>query len=64
MLKNNGILIGGVFVGAVVAEIINKKCPDIGKKVETKISEISCTVKEAFKAGYANATKSCKTTEV
>ena len=63
MLKDLGILIGGIFVGAVAAEFINKKCPDIGKKVGTKISEVGCSVKEAFKAGYANATKPCQEAE-
>lgn len=59
MLKDLGILLGGIFVGAAAAEIIYKKCPDIGKKVHTKISKVACGVKEAFKAGYANATKPC-----
>ena len=55
MLKGLGILLGGLFVGAVTAEIIRKKCPDIGDKLRTKICNASDGVKEAFKAGYENA---------
>ena len=57
MLKDLGILLGGVFVGAVTAEIIRKKCPDVGKNVCTKISNVTTGIKESFKAGYDNATR-------
>ena len=64
MLKNLGILLGGVFVGAVAAEIIRKKCPDIGDKLHTKICNVSSGVREAFKAGYENATQPRQAAEV
>jgi hypothetical protein len=57
MLKDLGILLGGVFVGAVTAEIIRRKCPDVGKKVSTKICNATTGIKESFKAGYDNATR-------
>ena len=56
MFKEFGILLGGIFVGAVTAEIIRKKCPDVGGKLRTKICNVSSGVKDAFKAGYENAT--------
>lgn len=58
MLKSLGILIGGIFVGAVSAEIIRKKCPDSLDKVYTRICEATSGVKDAFKKGYANAMQS------
>jgi len=57
MFKEFGILLGGIFVGAVTAEIVRKKCPDVGGKLRTKICNVSSGVKDAFKAGYENATK-------
>ncbi len=57
MLKDIGFLLGGVFVGAVATEIIRKKCPDVGDKLCTKICNVACGAKEAFKAGYENATR-------
>ena len=57
MFKEFGILLGGIFVGAVTAEILRKKCPDVGGKLRTKICNVSSGVKDAFKAGYENATK-------
>lgn len=63
MFKEFGILLGGIFVGAVTAEIIRKKCPDVGGKLRTKICNVSSGVKDAFKAGYENATKQHKEAE-
>ena len=57
MLKDLGILLGGVFVGAVTAEIIRKKCPDVGDKLCTKVCSVASGVKEAFKTGYESATQ-------
>ncbi|MFC1675462.1 hypothetical protein ACFL3G_00190 [Planctomycetota bacterium] len=64
MLKDLGILLGGVFVGAVAAEVIRKKCPALGDKLHTKICNVTSGVKEAFKAGYENATQPRQTVEV
>jgi len=56
MLKDLGILLGGVFVGAVVMEIVRKKCPNAGAKLYSKVGNAGNGLKEAFKAGY----ESCK----
>jgi len=55
MFKSLGILVGGIFVGAVGAEIIRKKYPKAMNTVYAKTCEITSGVKEAFKKGYANA---------
>jgi len=60
MLKSLGILAGGIFVGAVGAEIINKKYPKVIDNVYAKTYEITSGIKEAFKKGYANAMQSCQ----
>jgi len=57
MLKSLGILIGGIFVGAVAAEIIRKECPDALDKLQSKAREVGAGVKEAFKKGYDSATQ-------
>lgn len=63
MVKSLGILIGGVFVGAVSAEIIRKKYPKAMNNVYAKTCEITSGVKEAFKKGYANAMQSQQAAE-
>ena len=55
MIKSLGILVGGIFVGAVGAEILRQKCPDTLGKLCTKACDITSGVKEAFKKGYENA---------
>ena len=55
MVKSLGILVGGIFVGAVGAEIIRKKYPKAMDGVYAKTCEITSEIKEAFKKGYANA---------
>ena len=69
MIKCLGILIGGIFVGAVGIEIINRKYPDflhnvpdtLGKvpdalgKLSAKTCDMASGIKEAFKRGYENA---------
>ncbi|MHC4315148.1 MAG: hypothetical protein ACYSW3_22110 [Planctomycetota bacterium] len=55
MVKSLGILIGGIFVGAVSAEIIRKKYPKAMKGVYTKTCEVTSGIKEAFKKGYRPA---------
>ena len=57
MLKTLGILLGGVFVGAVGAELIRKEYPDALDKLQSKTSEVASGVKEAFKKGYDSATE-------
>ena len=55
MIKSLGILIGGIFVGAVGMEVIRKKCPDVLDKLHTRTCEITSGVKEAFMKGYESA---------
>ena len=57
MVKDLGILIGGIFVGAVAAEVVRKKCPDILDKLYAGAREISTQAQEAFKKGYESATR-------
>ena len=61
MLKDLGILVGGIFVGAVAAEVIGRKFPRVLPKALDKISskagDITSQAKEAFKKGYDNATQ-------
>ena len=57
MLKSLGILIGGVFVGAVSAEVVRKKYPDTVDKLRAKARQITSEAKESFKNGYHNATQ-------
>jgi hypothetical protein len=63
MIRSLGILIGGVFVGAVCAEIIRKKYPKAMNDVYAKTREITSGVTEAFKKGYANAMQSQQAAE-
>ena len=63
MVKSLGILIGGIFVGAVGAEILRKKSPETLDKLCTKTCEIMSGVKEAFKKGYDNAMQSQQAAE-
>ncbi len=57
MLKSLGILLGGVFVGAVSVEVVRKKCPDALDKLYAKTREVASEVKEAFKNGYEKASQ-------
>jgi len=60
MLKSLGILIGGIFIGAVGAEIIRKEYPDALDKLQSKTRELSTGVKEAFKRGYDSTARTKK----
>ena len=56
MIKTLGILIGGIFVGAIAAEVIRKKCPpETLENLRARICGITSSVKDAFKSGYAAA---------
>jgi len=56
MLKSLGILIGGIFVGAVGMEVVRKKYPGATDKLCEKTKEATSEMKRAFKNGYDNAT--------
>ncbi len=58
MFKNLGIVIGGIFVGAVVVEIVRRKYPDALDKLYARTREIASEAKEAFRKGYENAMRS------
>ena len=58
MLKVLGVVLGGVFVGAVGMEIVRRKCPDTRDKVYAKIRRVASDMKTAFKEGYRSAVQS------
>ena len=63
MIKSLGIMIGGIFVGAVGVEIIRRKYPDALEKLYASTREMTSGVKEAFKKGYENAVQSREAAE-
>ena len=63
MVKSLGIMIGGIFVGAVGVEIIRRKYPDALGKLYARTREMTSGVKEAFKKGYENAVQSREAAE-
>ena len=58
MVKSIGILLGGIFIGAVGAEIVSKKCPDVIGSIYANASKITAGATEAFKKGYASVMQS------
>ena len=63
MLKSLGIVIGGIFVGAVGVEIIRKKYPRALDELCKKSSSLTAGIKESFKKGYENATQPARGTK-
>ena len=63
MIKSLGILIGGVFIGAVGVEVIRKKYPEALDNLYAKTRETVSGAKEAFKKGYASAVESQQTAQ-
>lgn len=63
MFKELGIMISGIFVGAVGVELIRKKYPDALGKLYTKSCKITSEAKKAFKKGYENAGRSRQAVE-
>ena len=57
MLRTLGVVLGGLFAGAVLMEVVHKKYPDGLDKLYTKIGGIGSGIKEGFKEGYHNAKK-------
>jgi hypothetical protein len=55
MIKSLGILMGGVFIGAVGAEVARRKYPKALDNLYSKTREAMSGAKEAFKKGYTNA---------
>ena len=52
MFKSLGVLIGGIFVGAVAMEVLRKTYPKAVDKAYERTREIASGAKEAFKSGY------------
>ncbi len=57
MIKTFGVIIGGIFVGAVGAEIIRQKYPKSLSKAYTKTCELASEAKSAFVNGYKKVTQ-------
>jgi hypothetical protein len=57
MIKSLAICIGGIFIGAVGMEIIQKNYPKVLIKLYKKAVKTASGAKEAFKAGYENTTQ-------
>ena len=55
MFKSLGVLLGGIFVGAVGVEIVRRQYPDALDKLYSRTREVTSEAKEAFKNGYRNA---------
>ena len=58
MLKTLGVVVGGMFAGAVVMEIIHKKCPEKLDKLYSTVGDLVDGMKEGFKEGYQSVTES------
>ena len=57
MLKALGMVIGGIFVGAVGMELFRKTCPAAMDKLYENTREMTSGAKEAFRAGYEKAAR-------
>ena len=55
MLKGLGILAGGIFIGAVGAEIIRRAHPVSLDKLRAKMCQFTDAVRDAFMEGYHGA---------
>lgn len=58
MLRTLGVVIGGMFVGAVAVEVLRKKYPDGTEKLYSKVNEFGSGIKQGLKDGFHRATKS------
>lgn len=64
MLKTVGAIAGGVFVGALVMEIVRTKCPDTLDKFYAKLGSLSTAIKRGFLEGYRSTAKASESAEV
>ena len=55
MLNGIGALMGGVFLGAVGAEILRRRCPSALNKLYADTRDVASGIKGAFQRGYENA---------
>ena len=63
MYKTLGIVIGGMFAGAVVMEVLHKKCPNTVAKIYSTADDLTAGIADGFKEGYQSVTKSDKKAE-
>lgn len=61
MLKTLGVLVGGVFVGAVAVEILRKNRPELLDKFYEETFNIGRGIKRAFAEGYQRTAQAGKT---
>jgi len=64
MLKTLGVIVGGIFVGAVAVEVLRAKCPNKLDTLYTKVSDLATGIKEGFREGYRSTSKSSESAEV
>ena len=58
MIKSFGVLLGGVFVGAVGMELFRRNCPETLDGLYAKARNATSGAVEAFKKGYKKAVRS------
>lgn len=52
MLKEVGILAGGIFIGAAGAEIVRRSCPGGLTRMRKTLADMTGAAREAFVEGY------------
>ncbi len=57
MLKTLGVLVGGIFVGALGAEIFRRQYPERMDKFYEKVHRVALVAKGAFQKGYRSITE-------
>lgn len=57
MGKGLGVMIAGIFVGAVGMELFRRTCPQAIDKICAKVKETTSGAAEAFKSGYEKVTQ-------
>jgi|GEM_PF-1299700 len=57
MIKSLGIMMGGIFVGALGVEVLRRKYPGALDNLYARTREMASEAKEAFKNGYGSAVR-------
>ncbi len=55
MIKGIGILVGGVFIGALGVEIVRRAWPGGFDSLHSKVGEFGDVARDAFMEGYRGA---------
>ncbi|MBF0245175.1 MAG: hypothetical protein HQL31_07860 [Planctomycetes bacterium] len=55
MIKTLGVLLGGLFLGAVGMEIMRRKNPKGSEKIGNDVKNFGSSLKASFKDGYNSA---------